>query len=204
MSEHLLDQTVARGHAAGDGEMCDDMSHQLEHAECAGSAAIEARELPYQPQRGGEHEQHVDHCAGTDSGDDGDARGRARDQPSRLLIERRHQCAFGEPQHVGAVDDVGSVTLHHRAGVGEMRIVVCHFKKIADDDIALRAVVRGEHGICAGVQLLDGVEPGERQRLTRDDYDEGQRTQNCERNAGEAQRLAAREQVFDQIGRTEA
>jgi len=64
MAEHLLHQTVARGHAAGDGEMGDDVAEQTDHAERARAAAVEIGKLPDQAQRGDEHEQHVDRRAG--------------------------------------------------------------------------------------------------------------------------------------------
>ncbi len=97
MAEHLLHQAVARGHAAGDGEMGDDVADQPDHAERAGPAAIEPCELPDHPQRGNEHERHVDHRARADRGDDRDALRGRRHQPPRLGIERRHQLALGEP-----------------------------------------------------------------------------------------------------------
>ena len=60
MAEHLLDQAVACRHAAGDREMRDDVTHQPDHAERARPSAVEPRQLPDQPQRCREHEQHVD------------------------------------------------------------------------------------------------------------------------------------------------
>ena len=60
MAEHLLDQAVARRHAAGDGDMSDDVAHQPDHAERARPSAIEPRQLPDQAQGCREHEQHVD------------------------------------------------------------------------------------------------------------------------------------------------
>ena len=85
VAEHLLDQAVAGRHAAGDGDVRDDVAHQPDHAERAGPAAIEPRQLPDQPQRGGEHEQHVDQRARADGGDDRDALRGRRNQPARLL-----------------------------------------------------------------------------------------------------------------------
>ncbi len=50
MAEHLLDQAVARRHAAGDRDMRDDVAHQPDHAERARPPAIEMRQLPDQAQ----------------------------------------------------------------------------------------------------------------------------------------------------------
>ena len=94
----------------------DDVAQQADHAERAGPAAIEPRQLPDQPQRGHEHEQHVDQRARADRGDDRDALRGRRDQPARFLIERRHQFALGELDHVGAVDDVVGMALPARRG----------------------------------------------------------------------------------------
>jgi len=72
VAQHLLHQAVARGHAAGDGEMGDDVAEQADHAERAGSAAIEIGELADQTQRGDEHEHHVDRRAGRNRRDNRD------------------------------------------------------------------------------------------------------------------------------------
>ena len=99
---------------------------RADHAERARPSAIEPRQLPDQPQRGREHEQHVDQRARTDGGDDRDALRGRRDQPARLLVERRHQLALGQPDHVGAVDDVAGMALQRGAGAGQLRVLMRH------------------------------------------------------------------------------
>ena len=141
MAEHLLDQAVARRHAAGDREMRDDVAHQPDHAERARPSAVEPRQLPDQPQRGHEHEQHVDQGARADRGDDRDALRGRRDQPARLLIERRHQFALGQPDHVGAVDDVVGMALQRGAGPRQMRVLVRELQQIVHDGAAFGAIV---------------------------------------------------------------
>ena len=51
-------------------------------------------------------------------GHDRDALGRGADQLARLAVERRHQFALGEPQQIGAVDDVAEMRLSFAPGRG--------------------------------------------------------------------------------------
>ena len=130
VAEHLLDQAVACRHAAGDGEVRDDVAHQTDRSERARTSAVEPRQLPDHPQRRHEHEQNVDQCARADRGNDRNPLRRRRDQPARLLIERRHQFALGQLDHVGAVDDVVGVSLQRGAGARQLRILMRQLRAI--------------------------------------------------------------------------
>ena len=124
MPEHLLDQTVACRHTAGDRKVRDDVTHQPDHAQRARPSAVQPRQLTDQAKGGCEYEQHVDEGAWADCGHDRDALGCRRHQTAGLLIERAHQLAFGQPDHVGSVDDFVGMALQGGASPGQMRVPV--------------------------------------------------------------------------------
>ena len=62
VAEDLLDQRVARRHAAGDGEMGDGGARQTKEADGAGPAAIERREPADQAQDFSADEEKIDHA----------------------------------------------------------------------------------------------------------------------------------------------
>jgi len=107
------------------GDMGDDVTHETDHAERARPAAVEPRQLPDQPQRGCEYKEHVDQGARTD-GVTIETRLRGPPTPAgpRLLIERASSFALGQPDHVGAVDDIVGMTLQRRARPRQMRVLV--------------------------------------------------------------------------------
>ena len=143
------------------------------------------------PQRGGEHEGHIDQGARTDRGDDGDALRGDRHQPSRFRIERRHQFALGEPHHVGAVDDVVGVAAQRGARLGETRILMRQLDQFAHDAVGVRAVVADNHLGGTRVQFLDGGKPCQPERLAADDDDQSQQRRQRQHRAEPAQPFAA-------------
>jgi Dolichyl-phosphate-mannose-protein mannosyltransferase len=175
MAEHLLDQAVARRHAAGDGDMGNDMTHQGDHAERARPSAVQPRQLPDQAQRGREHEQHIDQSARADRGDDRDALRGGRDQAARLLIERRHQFAFGQPDQVGAIDDVAGMALQRGAGRRQMRVLMREFYQFLHDVPALPAIVAQQYRGGAQMQFFDRRQADKPGRFADDDNGKRQR-----------------------------
>ena len=159
MAEHLLQQGVASGHAAGDRQMGDDMAQQADHAERAGPAAIQPCQLPDHLQRSHEYEQHVEQRTRAHRGDDGNPLRGQRDDAPCLLVERRHQFALGKAYHVGAVDDVAGMLRQRGAGARQMRILVRQFQEIVDDGAALGAIVARKHRARARMQLFDRGQP---------------------------------------------
>ncbi len=181
MSEHLLHQAVARGEAAGDGEMGDDVAEQADHAERAGPAAIEPRKLSDQAQRGHEHEEHIEQRARRNRCDNRDPLCRRRHQPPRLHIQRRQQFALGQPDHVGAVDDLAGMTFEFGTGAGKLRILVRNRDQLLHDGAALLAIVAGEDLGGTPMQLFDRRKPRQPKRLASDHHRERKRGDGGER-----------------------
>ena len=122
-----------------------------------------------------------------------------RDQPPRLLIERRHQFALGQLDHVGAVDDVVGVILQRGAGMRQSRVLMRQLEEVADDFPARRAIVAEQHLGGAQMQFLDGREPRQPERFARDHDNQRQCGDNRECQPEEAEAFAARKQILDQI-----
>ena len=136
-----------------------------------GLRAIQARELPHQPYRCGEYEQHINHRTRADRGHDRHALRRHRHQPACLLIQRGHQFAFGEPYQIGAIDDVGAMAPQRGPRPRKVRVVVGEFHQIAHDRICSRAIVGRDCGQRASMQILDGRKTGKARDFARRDDD---------------------------------
>ena len=179
--------------------MRDHLAHQADHAERAGPPAIEQGELSDQPQRCREHEQHVDQRAGADGGDDRHPLRGGRDQPPCLFIERAHQFALGELDHVGAVDDVVGMALKRGAGARQLRVLMCKPEEVTDDRAAGRTVVAKQNLRRTQMQFLDRRKSRQPKRFARDDRDQRERGCDSECEPQETETLAARKQVLDQV-----
>jgi len=180
--------------------MRDDVTHQPDHAQRSRPPAVQQGQLPDQPQRRCEHEQHIDQRARTDGGDDRDPLRRRRDQAARFLIERRHQFPFRQPDQVGAVDDVVDVALQRGAGPRQLRVLMRKLEQLPHDAAAVGIVVAEQRGGGAQMQLFDGGKPRQSECLAGNHHDKGQGcgAGKCQPEKTEA--LAAREQILDQAG----
>ena len=125
-------------------------------------------------------------------------RGRG-DQPARFFIERRHQFALGQLDHVGAVDDVVGMAHQRGAGAGQLRVLMRELEQVVDDGAAFGAVVAAQDFSGARMQLFDRRQPRQPERFAPDHDRQRQRCGGSECQRDIAQRFAAREQVLDQI-----
>jgi hypothetical protein len=98
-----------------------------------------------------------------------------RNQPARFLIQRRHQFALGELDHVGAVDDVVGMTHQRGAGARQLRVLMRELEQIVDDGAAFGAVVAAQHFGGALMQLLDRRQPRQPEGFAPDDDRQRQR-----------------------------
>src|SRR5262245_47071107 len=76
-------------------------------------------------------------------------------------------------------------------------------EQVADDGVAVLAVVAEQHGIGPRMKLLDGFKPGETQGLARDNDHQRHYGEDREHKADVTEAGAAVEQVLDQIGDAE-
>ncbi len=156
------------------------------------------------PSGGQQHEEHVDGGARADGGHHRDALGGGADEAARLLVERTHQLALGEPDQVAAVDDVVEMALQPRPGAGEARHPLGEGEEVAHQGAARGALVAGEDGDRPGVQAFDGAEAGETDRLARDDREQRDAGHDREKEPGAAEPGGAARELLDQVDDGEA
>ena len=117
----------------------------------------------------------------------------AADETSRRAsVERRHQFALGEPDQVGAVDDVVGVALQRGAGAGEVRVLVRELEQVAHHSPARGAVVAEQNLGGAQVQLLDGGEPRQPDRFAGEHDRQRQRGEDGKRKSERSRGLSLR------------
>ena len=63
-------------------------------------------------------------------------------KPARVLIERRHQFAFGKPDQIGAVDDIAEMALQIRSRARQARHFVRERDEVFHQHAAVVAIVR--------------------------------------------------------------
>ncbi len=88
------------------GEMREHIAHQADHAERAGSAAVELRHGADQLGRFVEHIENVHQRTQANGGDNGYSFGRAENQCAGAAVERTEQFAFGKVDQLRRVNDI--------------------------------------------------------------------------------------------------
>ena len=91
------------------------------------------------------------------------------------------------------------MALKDRAGPRQLRVLMRELEEIVDDGSAGRAIIAHQHLGGAQMQLLDGCEPRQAERLARDHDDQSQCCGSRKGRPEQTKAFAARKQVFDQI-----
>ncbi len=121
MTQELLQQRVADGDTAGDGEMGANGTHQLEEAEEARPAAIDFGDPADEMESLAGDKEHIDDRARRDRRHQRHTFGRVGDLAPHLFVERRDKLAFGDIDEIAAVDDLLGERQKIRTDAGELR-----------------------------------------------------------------------------------
>jgi hypothetical protein len=199
VADHLLDETVADRHAAGDGDMRADRTRQFEEAQQSRPAAIDFGDAPDQEDDLRDDEDHIENRAWTDRRHHRNALGRRRDFLLGFRVQRAQQSPLGDVDEIAPVDDGAHRLGRLRASRRRFGTACVECDQLADQRARRVAIIAGSGRSKTGMQARNAALAQNGDKLARGDRGQRDQGQRAEADPDPSQRLRFIEQGLDEL-----